>query len=168
MTQARICFGGINPDFVHAVQTEHQLVGKDLCTNETLQQTFQCLQNELRPDWILPDADPEYRKNLAISLFYRFILNTCPAGKVSSTNKSGGNNLYRPLSSGIQTFETDKNKWPLNEPVLKYEGLVQCSGEAKYVNDLPPQLNELWAAFVPATQVRSKIGKIDTTEALVI
>lgn len=136
-------------------------------TNETLQQALESLKDEVRPDWILPDASPDYRKNLALSLFYRFVLNTCPPGKISSKNQSGANNLVRPLSSGSQTFETDKNKWPVNQPVLKYEGAIQCSGEAQYVNDLPPQTNELWAAFVPATQVRSKIGRIDATEALV-
>lgn len=164
---ARICFGAINPSFIHATNTEKSLEGKNLYTNETLQSAISYLKNDLNPDWILPDPSPEYRKNLAISLFYRFVLNTAPEDKVKPEYRTGGENLQRSLSSGIQIFDTYKDRYPLTEPVLKYEGLIQVSGEAKYCNDTPHLDNELWAAFVPATKVRSKIGKIDAGDALV-
>lgn len=167
VTTCRICYGGINPRFVHASATEKLLINKELYTNATLQDALASLNQELHPDCVLPDASPEYRKNLALSLFYKFMLNTCPADKVSSVNRSGGTILHRPLSSGTQTFETDKSKWPVNEPVVKYEGLIQCTGEAKFVNDMASLRDELWAAFVPATVVHRKIGLIDATEALV-
>ncbi|XP_037034825.1 indole-3-acetaldehyde oxidase-like isoform X2 [Bradysia coprophila] len=165
---ARICFGGINPGFIHATNTEKNLQGKNLYTNETLQSTISDLTNEIQPDWVLPDASPEYRKNLAISLFYKFVLKTSPEDKVKPENKSGGEILHRPLSSGKQMFDTYKDKFPLTQPVPKYEGLIQVSGEAQYSNDIPQLDNELWAAFVPATKVRAKIGKIDASDALKI
>lgn len=164
---ARICFGGINPTFIHASVTENLLVGKDLYCNETLQAALTSITNELQPDWVLPDASPNYRKNLAASLFYKFILKTCPTNKVTPINISGGEQIERPISSGTQSFDTYKEKYPLTQPVKKYEGLIQCSGEAKYINDLPYQKDELWAAFVPATKPHAKIGKIDATDALV-
>ncbi|KAG4073274.1 hypothetical protein HA402_008620 [Bradysia odoriphaga] len=120
---ARICFGGITPEFIHATNTETNLQGKNLYTNETLQSAISDLNNELNPDWVLPDASPEYRKNLAISLFYKFVLNTAPEDKVKPENKSGGEILHRPLSSGMQMFDTYKDKFPLTQPVPKYEGL---------------------------------------------
>lgn len=165
---ARICFGGINPLFIHATNTEKSLQGKNLYTNETLQSAISYLNNEIDPDWVLPDASPEYRKNLAISLFYKAVLNTAPSDKIKPENKSGGDILERPLSSGMQIFDTYKDKYPLTQPVPKYEGLIQVSGEAQYANDIPQLDNELWAAFVPATRVRAKIGKIDASDALVI
>lgn len=152
---------------MHASETEKLLQNKDLYTNETLKSALQSLSNEIEPDWVLPDASPEYRKQLALALFYKFVLNTSPATKIGQRRRSGGEELQRPLSSGTQTFDTDKEKWPLNEPVSKYEGLVQCSGEAKYVNDMPPQRDELWAAFVTAIRVHARVAKIDATEALV-
>lgn len=164
---ASICFGGINPVFIHAKNTEKSLQGKNLYTNETLQSAISYLNSELLPDWVLPDASPEYRKNLAISLFYKFVLNTAPEGKVKAENKSGGEILHRPLSSGTQVFDEYKDKFPLTQPVPKYEGLIQVSGEAQYSNDIPKLDKELWAAFVHATKVRAKIGKIDASDALV-
>lgn len=167
IVSARICYGGINPKFVHATATERLLVGKDLYTNETLQAALQSLSTEIHPDYRLPDATPEYRKGLALALFYKFALNTCATSKIGAERRSGADELQRPLSSGSQTFDSDQSQWPLNEPVEKYEGMVQCSGEAKYVNDLPPQHDELWAAFVPAIRVHSKVARIDATAALV-
>lgn len=164
---ARLCFGGISPDFVHANKTEQFLIGKYLYTNETLQEALKLLTSEIEPDWVLPDASPEYRKNLAASLFYKFVLNTCPSYQVNREFVSGGGNLERPISSGRHSFDTFVERYPLTEKVPKYEGLIQCSGELKYINDINPITNELWAAFVQATDVHSFVDSIDACEALV-
>lgn len=164
---ARICFGGINPTFVHASNTESFLIGKNLYEADTLQGALATLSAEVVPDWVLPDASPEYRKNLALALFYRFALATCPSGTLSPRNVSGGLQMIRLLSSGVQSFETDKSQYPLNQPVEKYNGILQCSGEAKYINDMPKIENELWAAFATADKVHAKIAQIDASQALV-
>lgn len=68
---ARIVYGNINPKFIHANEAEKYVVGKNLFDNKTLQGTFEALDKELQPDHVLPDPKPEFRKNLAISLFYK-------------------------------------------------------------------------------------------------
>lgn len=167
IVSARLCFGGIEPQFTHATHTEKLLIGSDLYTNETLNKALRSLKDELKPDWILPDASPDYRQNLALALFYKFVINTCPPNKINPKYISGGGILERPISSGTQVFDTFKERWPLTQPIPKYDGLIQCSGEAEYVNDLPRQPNELWAAFVHATEIHAKLGQIDASEALV-
>lgn len=164
---ARICFGGISPTFTHANATESYLIGKNLYGNDTLQGALACLSNELIPDWVLPDASPEYRKNLALALFYRFALATCPVTILSPRNVSASQPMIRPLSSGVQTFDTFKSKFPLTEPVEKYAGILQCSGEAQFINDIPKQQDELWAAFATADKVHYIIQSIDASLALV-
>lgn len=163
----RICFGGITPEFIHATKTEEFLRGKDLYKNEILQAALSSLSDEMHPDWILPDASPDYRKNLALSLFYKFVISTCPEGRVKPEFLSGGETLQRPLSSGTQEFDTYKDKWPLTQPVPKYEAYIQTAGEAIYSNDFPPMKDELWAAFVLATKPHARIGKIDATNVMV-
>jgi xanthine dehydrogenase/oxidase len=165
---ARICFGGIKPDFVHAELTEKFLVGKDLYSDDVLEEALTVMTQELDPDWVLPDASPDYRKNLALSLFYKFVLNTCPEDKIKPAYKSGGTITDRVLSSGQQTFDTHERNWPVNKNVPKIEGLIQCSGEAEYTNDIAPQPHELWAAFVVGTEVHAHILEIDTTEVMEI
>ncbi|XP_058120344.1 xanthine dehydrogenase/oxidase-like isoform X1 [Anopheles ziemanni] len=170
IVSSNICFGGINPQFTHAAKTEAFLVGKNLLTNDTVQGALNALKDELNPDWVLPDASPEYRKNLALSLFYKFVLNIAPTLKapVKAEYQSGGTVLERPLSSGTQSFDTNKENWPLNKDIPKIEGMLQTSGEAKYANDLPVFPNELYAAFVLSTEAQAKIVKIDPSEALKI
>lgn len=166
----RICFGGIEPYFTHASATEKALIGRSLHTNETLQLALRSLQSELHADWVLPDASPEYRTQLALALFYRFVLDTTGGNKsaeVSPVLQSGCQNLVRPISSGLQDFETMPANWPLTQPVSKYEGLLQCAGEAEYVNDIALLPGELWAAFVPGTVVNATVVKVDVEEALV-
>lgn len=164
---ARICYGGIAPSFYHATKTESNLLNKELHCNETLQSALKSLEDEIKPDWNLPDASPDYRKQLAHGLFYKFIINTSAQDSVAEQYRSGGEMLVRPLSSGTQKFDTYEDKWPLTQYVPKYEGLIQSAGEAKYTNDLPNLPNELWAAFVPATEVHVKVLSIDAADALV-
>lgn len=142
------------------------LQGRELYQNDTLQAAIRCLNQELQPDWELPNASPEYRKNLAISLFYKFVLSTSATDTVRTELRSGGELLNRPLSHGSQTFQTNQENWPVGKAVTKYDGLLQCSGEAKYINDMNPQPGELWAAFVPAKRVHAKVAQINATEAL--
>lgn len=163
---ARLCFGGISPEFVHADKTEKFLIGKNLYDNETLQKALQSLITEMNPDWVLPDACPDYRKNLAAALFYKFVLNTCPSNQINAKLISGGTILDRAISSGTQSYDTFKERYPLTEKVPKYEGLIQCSGELQYVNDVKLQ-DELWAAFVQATEVHSLVESVDASDALV-
>lgn len=166
---ATVCFGGINPSFVHAYKTENFLLGRPLFTNETLQEALKILSTELRPDWVLPDASPKYRKGLALSLFYKFMLSTAPESSVylNPRFRSGGTVLKRPVSSGKQSYDTYPKKWPLTQYVPKIEGLAQSAGEAEYIADIPTRPNDLHAAFVLATEIQSRITKIDATEALV-
>ena len=44
-----------------------------ILNREVLKMALNILDSELNPDYILPDAKPEYRKRLAQSLFYKVI-----------------------------------------------------------------------------------------------
>lgn len=72
---ARIVYGGINTNFIHASNTENFLKGKNLFDNNNMQSTFKSLDQELKPDYVLPEATPQYRKGLAIALFYKVSIN---------------------------------------------------------------------------------------------
>lgn len=167
IVSSKICFGGIEEHFDHAEKTQKYLLGKDPFSNETVQGALNVLKDELKPDWVLPDATPEYRKKLALSLFYKFMLMIAPGSKSDAKYKSGGVVLKRGVSSGVQVFDTYKENWPLTKNIPKIEADVQCTGEAKYVNDCPSLPNEVFGAFVTAKLVHGKIAKIDASRALV-
>lgn len=85
----------------------------------------------------------------------------------SSAVQSGAEELERGLSSGVQEWETDESQWPLTQPVQKYEGKIQCAGEAEYTNDRPKVFGELHAAFVLTTKANCDIAAINKEHALV-
>lgn len=168
--RARICFGGIRPDFVHAKAIEQQLVGRNPFDNALMEQVFGQLTTLLKPDHVLPDASPDYRRKLACGLLYKFLLKSAAERQQSlaARHLTGGSLLQRPVSSGKQNFETFEQNYPINKPTEKHEGLIQCSGEATYANDLPTQHNQVWAAFVTAKRVGATVTKVDTAAALAL
>ncbi|XP_063993360.1 uncharacterized protein LOC135171019 [Diachasmimorpha longicaudata] len=160
-----ILFGGIRPNFLHATATEKYLTGKCLLDKKVLKQALETLASELNPDHVLPDYSPEFRKNLALGLLYKFVLSIKPE-VVDEKLRSGGTILERDLSSGRVDYETDKSLWPYNKPLPKTESIYQTSGEAEYVNDIPPQPREVSCAFVYTIFSSGKITNIDASEAL--
>ncbi|XP_034131067.1 xanthine dehydrogenase [Drosophila guanche] len=163
---ARICFGGIRPDFVHATAIEQLMVGHSPYESGLIEQTFDTLPSQFNPDEVLPDASPAYRSKLACGLLYKFLLKHAPDADVGEKFKSGGQLLQRQLSSGLQLFQTQKQNYPVTQAVQKLEGMIQCSGEATYMNDVPTTSNTVHCAFVGATKVGATIDDIDAREAL--
>ncbi|XP_052742256.1 uncharacterized protein LOC112057840 [Bicyclus anynana] len=164
---ASIIYGNISSSFIHASQTEGYLRGKNLFeNNQVLQGAIHVLNKEIVPEDNPPEASPWARKKLAIGLFYKFVLSLTPSGTICSRYQSGGELIQRPLSSGTQTFQTDPSLYPLNQPVPKLEALIQSSGEAQYVNDIPPMMNEVFAAFVLSTVYNGEVDEIDIEHAL--
>lgn len=120
---ARLCFGNIRPDFVHAQGVEQFLVNRDLYDCATVAKIFEQLMSSIQPVEMLPEASPKYRQKLACSLFYKFLLSSAPKDLVSERFHSGGQLLKRPLSSGSQVFETIAKNYPITQPVQKLEGM---------------------------------------------
>lgn len=165
---AKICFGGIDDYFMHAEKLEKYLVGKNIYSEEVFKGACDILCKEVKPDSVLPNASPEYRKHLAISLFYKFVLNTAPSDKIRAEFKSGAELLKREVSKGSQQIDVNEGKSKLYKRVVKVEADIQCTGEAQYVNDIPKYQNELHAAFVLGDKVNGRIINIDASEALKI
>ncbi|XP_049819047.1 uncharacterized protein LOC109599933 isoform X2 [Aethina tumida] len=167
VSKSTIVYGGINSEFVHARETEKYLINKSLFDNQVLQGVYGQLENELKPDYVLPDDTPQFRKNLAIALFYKFVLSIAPSDKLSDRNRSGGTLLQRPLSSGVQDYSSNKKLYPLSEPLVKLEALAQTSGQAEYIEDMPDRPGQLFVQFVKArAPPSSMIKKIDPSAAL--
>ena len=82
LDSATIVYGNINPTFTHATATETLLAGKDLFDDNVLQQALTSLSSELICDVIPPDPSPDYRKQLAMALFYKVSIDV-PATKIS-------------------------------------------------------------------------------------
>ncbi|CAG9788121.1 unnamed protein product [Diatraea saccharalis] len=164
---AKLVFGNISADFIHATKTEVYLKGKNFLKDDTVQGAINLLNNEIQPKDIPPQQSPECRKKLAIGLFYKFML------KIASSNaapryRSGGNLISRPVSKGHQDYQTDKSLYPLNQPVHKLEAKIQSAGEAQFANDIPPMPHEVFGAFALSTVASGKVDTVKTEKVLKI
>ncbi|CAG9770996.1 unnamed protein product [Ceutorhynchus assimilis] len=169
VSSANIVYGAINTKFVHASKTEDSLINQNLFDNGTLQKAFASLSLEIVPDNEPAEASPEARKQLAINLFYKFVLSIAPSNKLSPRNQSGGSMLSRPLASGIQEYGTNEAMYPVTQPVVKLEALAQTSGQTQYIVDKPDLPNQLHACFVTAESTPGSIIKsIEKSEAVAV
>ncbi|XP_076451139.1 uncharacterized protein LOC143287015 isoform X2 [Babylonia areolata] len=158
-------FQGIDASTNHAVKTEAYLIGKQLGDPQVLKNALTILGQELTPASVPVLASPEYRHSLACGLFYKFVLGVCST-KATQRFLSGGVNLTRPVSSAVQTYTSNKQEWPLNEPMTKMVAGFQVSGESRFLDDVPLSKTELYAAFVVSNQGNARIASIDASAAL--
>ncbi|CAH0562394.1 unnamed protein product [Brassicogethes aeneus] len=164
---ARIVYGNINANFARASETEQYIIGKVLFDNDVLQNAFKLLDREIIPEFIKGEPQPDFRKKLAISLLYKYVLSIAPSNMVTSRYLSGGTKFDRPVSTGTQDFETNKSLYPVSQSIPKIEALAQTTGEAKYIPDMPDAPDQHFACFVLAkTTPNSTIDKINPQKAL--
>ncbi|XP_046968170.1 aldehyde oxidase 1-like [Vanessa cardui] len=168
VVNSRIVYGGLSPVFTRAWKTEAFLRGKPLFRNETLQAALKVLNAELVVVEELPAPPVEYRRQIALSLFYKGLLSLCPQKTLNPRYYSGAVKIHetRPVSDGKQVFTTNPTVWPLNKPFPKLDALIQCAGETKYTEDVPSLPGEVYAVFVLSTVARGKIDSIDPSKAL--
>jgi xanthine dehydrogenase/oxidase len=166
-TLPSIVYGGINRNFYHATKTENYLLGKAINDQNVLNIAFETLNSELEPNSSPVLASPDYRRSLALSLFYKFILHVNQA-RVNPKFVSAMDSVIdtRPLSSGQQSFPTDESLFPVSKPMTKVNAYLQASGEAQYTYDRFAVRNQLEAVFIQSTVSACRIDTIDTTEAL--
>ncbi|XP_063894736.1 uncharacterized protein LOC110380995 [Helicoverpa armigera] len=165
---AKIVFGALSPTFYRATATEQYLVGKQLFINETLSSALKILKNELIVEDNPPAPSVEYRKKVALGLFYKGLLKLAPKTSLNARYESGAINLpdTRPVSRATQVFDINHAVWPVTQPIPKREALIQCAGEAFYTEDQPLQPNEVFCALALSTVAVADIVSIDATKAL--
>ncbi|KAL4223518.1 hypothetical protein ACF0H5_016989 [Mactra antiquata] len=164
-----IVYVGLSATFHRATKTETYLNGKNLGDTNVLKTAISTLSSEIVVDSSPVLSSVEFRHDLALALFYKFVLHVI-GDEAGFKYRSGQTQLYldRPISSGQQTYDTNKTMWPVTEPVQKIEANAQACGEAEYVDDIPSQTGQLEAAFVLSTVGNATIESIDSTDALKI
>ncbi|XP_028411480.1 xanthine dehydrogenase-like [Dendronephthya gigantea] len=160
-----LMFGGVKLSPFRASGTQQYLSGKNILDSETLKGCMNALDKEMIPESTPLTASAEYRKSLALSLFYKFYLSLL-GDKASSRVISAAVPYVRPISSGQQSFGTTPSEFPLTQPMMKTTAKLQASGEAQYTDDIPRQEDEIYGAFVTTTQGNCKLSNVDVSEVL--
>lgn len=173
-----LAFGGMAPTTVMALGTMKELVGRKWDASLLEDGTSQ-LARDLPLAFSAPGGMVEYRRALTLSFFFKFYLSV--RGQLSQSlpglvaplthdeqmavrphqyTEPCGSQLFQRVSSGQS--QTD----PIGRPVVHTSAFKQATGEAVYIDDMPPFANELYAALVISSRAYAKILSIDESEAL--
>ncbi|CAN1247698.1 Indole-3-acetaldehyde oxidase [Linum perenne] len=174
ITVCRLTFGAYGTKHaIRAKKAEEFLTGKKV-TAGVVYETIRLIRNSV----VVPKGDggsldPEYRSSLAVGFLFEFLRDLIeddyPIANVGFVNghsdsetsyELDGVKCSRLLSSGKQIFQVHRENHPVGEPITKSGALIQASGEAVYVDDIPSPPDCLHGAFVCSTKAYAKVKDI--------
>lgn len=167
-----LCFGGMAPYTISAKSTVEYLLhpdGRDFSSSATLEGALTCLEKDFNLPYGVPGGMPTYRRTLALSFFYRF-WHTVQAESFNNPDVLAAedvtSDIHRQLSTGDRDNSDPYAQAAVGKQLPHSSGLKHCTGEAIYLDDMPPFGNELYAALVLSEKAHAKIRGIDVEEAL--
>ena len=168
-----IAYNGLSSTFYHANKTQDFLNGQDLAEEIVLAKSIELLSNEINESGLLSEAQdatlasPQYRSTLALSLFYKFMLEL-NENKLKDELKSSSSSIIdsRSVSRAEFKFENEPSSHPVCKPLPKLNAYHQVSGESKYIDDLAPLAQQAHAAFILSEVGRAKIESVAIDEAM--
>ncbi|KAB2615213.1 abscisic-aldehyde oxidase [Pyrus ussuriensis x Pyrus communis] len=135
---------------------------------------------KLVKDVVVPEegtTSPAYRTSLAAGFLFEFFsplidreydisndfLGTTLLANYSKLKRNQGanNKMTTVLSSAKQVLELSTEYDPVGKPITKSGGLIQASGEAVYVDDIPSPKNCLHGAFIYSTKPLARVKRIN-------
>ncbi|XFF75074.1 hypothetical protein AB1E18_001293 [Capra hircus] len=178
--ELQMFYGSVGPTVVSASKTCQQLIGRQW-NDQMLSDACRLVLDEI---YIPPDAEGgmvEYRRTLIISLLFKFYLKVRRGLNKMDSHKfpdipekfmSALEDFPIETPQGIQMFQCVDPHQPLQDPVghpvMHQSAIKHTTGEAVFVDDMPPISQELFLAVVTSTRAHAKIILIDTSAALAL
>ncbi|KAI4574829.1 hypothetical protein MJT46_004108 [Ovis ammon polii x Ovis aries] len=178
--ELQMFYGSVGPTVVSASKTCQQLIGRQW-NDQMLSDACRLVLDEI---YIPPDAEGgmvEYRRTLIISLLFKFYLKVRRGLNKMDSHKfpdipekfvSALEDFPIETPQGIQMFQCVDPYQPLQDPVghpvMHQSAIKHTTGEAVFVDDMPPISQELFLAVVTSTRAHAKIILIDTSAALAL
>lgn len=169
VVECAIVYGGMGPTTLVSRKASQWMVGKCFTGPGLLDAFFPVLQAEFHLPSDAVGGMPEYRNALVPSLFYKFYLQTCTAL---------GLDLESSLRTAVQPRHTEPSQSSqyyslrcdehvvVGQPVPHLSALKHSTGNAHYVDDMPPFVGELYAGLLLSTKAHATIKAIDAAGAL--
>ncbi|KAK5175028.1 uncharacterized protein LTR77_000164 [Saxophila tyrrhenica] len=166
-----LVYGGMAPITISAKTAVQYLTGKKFTDPKTLEGVMNALEDDFDLRFGVPGGMATYRKSLALGFFYRFyheILQELNPPDSTEVDEDCIAEIEREISKG----STDRHssvayeKKVIGKEQPHVAALKQCTGEAQYTDDIPPQKNELYGCLVLSTKAHAKILSVDSSPAL--
>jgi xanthine dehydrogenase/oxidase len=155
--EVTLVFGGLGRLNCRFPKTESFLSEK-VWNQDTLNAVLPVLEKEIDTITVPSEGEGisiEYRRSLALNLFYKFYLHVAcniDPDLVSKENQSAANHFVRPLSTGLQEHFEYPELYPLTQPIIKRAAFVQATGECRYTQDIPLPAGGLHGVMVKSSR----------------
>lgn len=165
-----LVYGGMAAVTTNAKSAVAYLKGKRWSDCATLEGAIDALAKDFDLRFGVPGGMATYRKSLAFGFFYRFYHDVLSQLKPSDAGVDS--DVRWEIERGISTGKKDHEATGAYEQRVlgkarpHVAALKQCTGEAQYTDDIPPQNNELYGVMVLSTKAHAKILSVDFTPAM--
>lgn len=173
VTKANLVYGGVAPMTVRSKKAAEYLIGKDLMAKESLEGTIDVLSTEFNLPYGVPGGMPTFRKALILSFFYKFYQTAIRQlltdnAHVEQEDSEAIQEVDRSqiMPEGQRDLENPFEQRVVGKSNPHLSALKQVSGEAIYVDDLPPTHNEVFGMQVMTTKPYARIVSVDVSVAL--
>ncbi|KAF7354804.1 Xanthine dehydrogenase/oxidase [Mycena sanguinolenta] len=172
ISHVRLAYGGMAATVLSAKKTEKILTGKPF-SSKTLEEALEVLGTEMDLPFNVPGGMASYRKTLALSFFFKFWNTVGSEIKLSPDLLPSKTDLedittiiHRQLSAGKRDNSDPYAQEVVGRQEQHLSGLLQATGAAVYVDDMPKVGNEVYGALVLSTRAHAKIISVNTANAL--
>lgn len=165
-----LVYGGMAAVTTNAQSAVAYLKGKRWSDTATLEGAINALGKDFDLRFGVPGGMATYRKSLAFGFFYRFYHDVL--SQLKASDEGIDSDVRWEIERGISTGKKDHEatgayeQRVLGKPHPHVAALKQCTGEAQYTDDIPPQKNELYGVMVLSTKAHAKILSVDFTPAM--
>ncbi|XP_069851953.1 aldehyde oxidase 4-like [Dipodomys merriami] len=171
-------YGNVGPTVVSASHTSRRLI-KRQWDDQMLSDACRWVLEEIQIPPTAKGGMVEFRRTLIISLLFKFYLQVRQGLNEMDPYKfpdipekfvSALEDFPIETPKGIQMFQCvdphQSPQDPVGHPVMHQSAIKHTTGEAVFVDDIPPINQELFLAVVTSTKAHAKILSIDTSEAM--
>ncbi|RDW61144.1 uncharacterized protein DSM5745_10642 [Aspergillus mulundensis] len=162
--EASLAFGGMAPTTILAAKTAKALKGKRWGDNALLDMVLTSLSHEFNLPYSVPGGMATYRRTLTLSLFTRF-WNHVNQKLSLQFDADLVEEIHRGLSTGSRNDHNPHAQRVVGQQIPHLSGLKHATGEAEYVDDMPPLHRELHGALVLSQRAHARIVSVDWESA---
>ncbi|KAF7155382.1 hypothetical protein CNMCM5623_007453 [Aspergillus felis] len=165
--EVSLAYGGMAPTTVLAPSASKSLIGKRWGDTKVLDEALDALLVDFNLPYSVPGGMATYRRSLALSFFVRFwneVLSDLQIGGKVDTDLT--DEIHRKISHGTRDNRNPHEQRVVGKQIPHLSGLKHATGEAEYVDDMPPQHRELFGAMVLSQRAHARIISVDWTPAL--
>ncbi|PWY69068.1 xanthine dehydrogenase [Aspergillus heteromorphus CBS 117.55] len=161
-----LAYGGMAPVSLLARHAGAALLHQRWGTQAVLDATFDALLRDFALPFSVPGGMATYRRTLALSLFFRFWNEVLAEFHLAPVAPDLTGEIHRRISHGARDNHNPNEQRVVGKQLPHLSGLKHATGEAEYIDDMPPQHGELFGAMVLSQRAHATLVAVDWAPAL--